>query len=595
MAGPFGTLDTPDTATPSRGLRLAVEGTARTGWFAAITSGPLSISNRETHLGKITLAFDLSASRALPVRVTVRSYDSERRPTGALETLVFPAAADFYQRHALDLSDFTPAASSASPFDPAAPFIGFEFALDSTEGWPAVARHELRLDNLHYATPAYYVAPSGDDAIHDGRSPATAFATPQRALDAARPGDIIVLLDGAYHAATPPTLREKEKPAVARFVRPGRPGAWITLKNHPGHHPRISARGRDGINISRPPADIPEADEKMSYVEVRGLHIRGNADTARAEFPEKIGTWAPETNAQGIVVNGRFTPHPGARGPGEIVHHIRLADNLVELCAGDGIYIEYADWLQVERNRVRDNCHVTIGYAPAGLAVMGYANFDASDDAYKMLLSANEASGNRLEVPNAPFGKRPRTGFFNGNGFLFDANAETPSKGRYLGRTLVQNNLAHHNGAAGLQIWGNHRMDVIHNTVYLNATVLPWGEVGFERSRDIRFVNNLVVARATNPLDTWQPHTHDRRAERVLRLNNLYWGGLRPPVAGVNDLVAEPRFLHASADPATADFRLQPDSPGLSAARWETFSPPVDFAGRRRPASSPADLGAFQH
>jgi len=226
---------------------------------------------------------------------------------------------------------------------------------------------------------------------------------------------------------------------------------------------------------------------------------------------------------------------------------------------------------------------------------MGFANFDTSDDTYKMLFAGNEASGNRLEVLNSPINKRPRTEFFNGNGFLFDANAETPSKGYYFGRTLVQNNLAHHNGAAGIQIWGNHRMDVIHNTVYQNATVLPWGEVGFERTRDIRFVNNVVVARATNPLDTWQPSVHDRWAERVLRLHNLYWGGVKAPVVGINDIVAEPRFINPSADPATADYRLHPASPGLAAARWETYSPAIDFAGRRRPANTPADLGAFQN
>ena len=50
-------------------------------------------------------------------------------------------------------------------------------ALGDEEG-KEVKTAEIRLDNVHYAKPAYYVSPKGSDAAN-GRSEKTAFATPQ--------------------------------------------------------------------------------------------------------------------------------------------------------------------------------------------------------------------------------------------------------------------------------------------------------------------------------------------------------------------------------------------------------------------------------
>ncbi len=587
MAGKFGTIDIPDSSEASGGLLLIVDKGAREGWSSSLKSGPLAVKNSEVNLGKLTLAFSLSATRALPIRVVIESFNDKQERTGGLAATIFPAAADFHQRYALDLSVMKTIGDGT--FDPAAPYVGFTFELSSENGWPAATRHELRLDNVHFAKPTWYVSSQGKDT-NDGRSEETAFANPQQAVEIAQPGDIIAVMDGTYsHAAG----RPKRTP-VAKFVRPGMPAGWITLKNYPGHKPVFSSHGQEAVNISWTRKGTPEEGQKLSYIEVRGLHVRGNGDTAKRDYPDEIATWSANTNSQGIVVNGRSTPHPGERTPGEIVHHIRLADNLVELCTSDGVYVEYADWLYVENNRIINNCWTTHGYAPAGMAVMGFANFDTADNIFKMLVSGNHVSGNRLEVMNQPFGKKPKTSFFNGNGLLFDANAESPSKGVYFGRTLVQNNLVYNNGAAGIQLWANHRMDIVNNTAYQNGTVLPWGQIGFERSRDVRLFNNIIVGREDTPLDTWFERM-DSGTSGIIRSNNLYWSGLLPNVVGINDIVADPQFVNPSSDPAVADFRLKPGSPALKAGRWELFSPIIDLDGRPRPAHASPDLGSFQH
>lgn len=324
----------------------------------------------------------------------------------------------------------------------------------------------------------------------------------------------------------------------------------------------------------------------LSYLEVRGLCVRGNGDTAREKYPAELGTSSLNTDSQGIVINGRTGPDSRPRLPTDLVHHIRLADNLVEFCTADGIYVEFCDWLSVENNRIENNCWTTAGYAPSGFALMGYANFDAQDNIFKILIAGNRASGNRLTVKNHFRGENPKTRYYNGNGFLLDANADKAVK--YLGRTLVQNNLAFNNGAGGIQCRGSHRLDVVNNTVSQNATVIPWGQVAFEYCRDVRLINNIIVAPPGLQLDTWFLGRADERTAGNVRINNLYWGGAHPNVSGVNDLKADPLFVSAN------EFSLQPISPAVTAGRWETFTPIVDLEGNPRPLNASPSAGAFQ-
>lgn len=91
-----GTIDIAGSRQPSLGLSSS----------SLISSGPLALRNTETNLGKLTLAFMLSASAARPVMVRVESFDTKKKRTGGLERTISPAAPDFYGRYALDLSGF---------------------------------------------------------------------------------------------------------------------------------------------------------------------------------------------------------------------------------------------------------------------------------------------------------------------------------------------------------------------------------------------------------------------------------------------------------------------------------------------------------
>ncbi|MDQ3815278.1 MAG: hypothetical protein M3347_15260, partial [Armatimonadota bacterium] len=286
--GPTGTIDEAKSTQASGGLLLSADGAPEGDKTARLASGPLPIRNTEKDLGKLTLAFSLSASMARPVVVHIESLDANKQRTGGLETTIYPAAPDFYQRYALDLSTMQPA--GAGLFQPADPFVQLGFEVG--HGWPAGAEHELRVDNVHFASPAFYVSPNGDDK-NDGRSETTAFANPQKAVDVAGPGDIILVMNGTYKPVS-------VQGGVASFQRGGTPAAWIVLKNYPQHKPLFFVTGAwAGVRVGRPkgaPSSAGQVWPTLCYIEVRGLHVRGEADVAKEKYPDLINKADPHTN-----------------------------------------------------------------------------------------------------------------------------------------------------------------------------------------------------------------------------------------------------------------------------------------------------------
>ncbi len=547
-----GTIDEAGSKEPSLGLRAN----------ATISSGPLAVKSGGADLEKLTLAFSLSASAALPVHVRIESYDAGKSRTGGLETVIYPAAPDFHQRYALDLASFKP--SGIGTFAPNASFVSFTFSIASTD-WKGVEKPEIRVDNLHYAKPAFYVSAEGSDN-DDGRSDKQPFATIQKALDESGPGDIIVLMNGSY-SATP------GQQSVAAFKQSGAPAAWISLKNHPGHKPVITPIGVwSGVMIRN---DVSE----LGWLEVRGLHIRGDADEAKTKYADAIGQVDPHTNGNGISTDGS----KGTLPP----HHLRFADNLVEYCAGAGIGTGESDWVTVEYNIVRNNCWWMI-YAGSGISLLGVANFDAVDNTYRDLIRNNIVSGNRCFVEWKKIGK-----ISDGNGIIIDTNHLPDEDKSHLGRTLIQNNLVFNNGGSGIHAFKSHRVDIINNTAYLNGASpeLRWGQIFFQRTDDGRMINNILWARNDQPVNTVGKGGDDKANTNIERSHNLYFNG-ENPIMGRSDRVRDPNFVNPSVDPAVAVFRLKPGSPARNAGTLEPFGPSLDIEGNRR-ADKP-DLGAYE-
>jgi hypothetical protein len=579
VVAPVGTIDTAGSVTPTGAVLLSVDSSAALGaWSAGAGSGLLAVANTEPDAARLTLAFTLSVSLARPVIVRVESFDATGARTGGLATIVYPAAADFYQRYAIDLGTMT--ASGAGAFQPLAPQFQFSFEIGSAVGgdsWPSAAGHEVRLDNFHFASPAYYVSAAGNDSANNGRTVATALRTPQRALDLAQPGDVILVMDGTYSGGLS---------SAASFRRAGAPAGWISLKNYPGHQPLLTSTGWNIVSITAGSAGAPSSLE-LAYLEVLGLHIRGEGDVAKQKYPDAMNQADSRTNSNGIAIDGRYMKN--------VPHHIRFADNLVEYCPGQGLGALEADWITIENNVSRYNCWTTI-YGTSGISTLGASNFDATVGNYKMLIRNNTCHRNETFEKWAALNR-----YSDGNGIIIDVNQKTSTNptGSFLGRTLVQNNLCYDNGGSGIHTVTASRVDIINNTAYLNSASvnLEYSQIFTYGSSDVRITNNILVAPIANLAAGERPEPVNQLGgvnTGVFFSNNLYFGGNLAPSLGPGDLIADPRFVSASRDPAVADFRLKDNSVAIDSGLAVAYAPRRDLAGSLRPQGAAPDRGAFE-
>ena len=617
--GDHGTIDVQTdvaangTDQNSKGILLTVNSSTAAGpWKARVNSGVLSLTTANTTItdpGLITLAFSLRASRANPVVVRLESYDAAGTTrTGGLSKLIYPASADYFQRFALDLSTMNP--DGTGTFVPTATKIAVTFELDSTaggDGWPNAANHTLRIDNLHYATPKYYVAASGGaDNTSGGRGTTAAlpFATPAYAVSQSSPGDIIVVRGGTYNGAV--NFRKFVSSAFVCIA--GEPDAWITLKNYPGEKPIIRHTQWGVITIGLGSTATPYTGPPAAYLEVRGLTVRGfstvdaNGDrnldpsVANPTLLSKLGPSFGETNCNGIYVEGRRMT--------QLLHDFRFADNIVENNSGGGISTHRADRILIENNISRNNAW-WCSYGPSGISTLLPADFENNGD-YRAVIQGNQTSGNETMFPWIADSK-----FSDGNGIIIDVNRNvevttSTTDPAYRARTLVQNNLTYNNGGSGIHAFNSQNVDIIHNTAWSNSASprLQYSQLYAGYSKNVRMSGNIIVApnNITGDASRNEAFTSNSNnvAGTVFFQNNLLFGlGNNVAVPNVAtftpNVTANPQFFAPARDERYASFKLRSASPGRNAAPAISYRSALDVTSRPRPLSlASPDHGAYQ-
>ena len=109
---------------------------------------------------------------------------------------------------------------------------------------------------------SYYVSNSLGDNSNSGTSENSPFQTINRAFDNLQPGDTINVMNGLYHSvdygtASPHATDGSQStnmnnPPAVIINKSGTQGNYITLRNLPGHKPKIKYDGRGGILINGP-------------------------------------------------------------------------------------------------------------------------------------------------------------------------------------------------------------------------------------------------------------------------------------------------------------------------------------------------------
>jgi parallel beta-helix repeat protein len=413
----------------------------------------------------------------------------------------------------------------------------------------------------------YYVDAS-KSASGNGLSEATAFKTLSEAANVTAAGDLVLVKDGTY--------------AAFQETTSGKDNGWITWRNFPNHKPMISFDGWQGIYI------------KGSYIEIDGFTVRGNNTNVTLAGALKqgkgcenaAGAYEPIYNGNGIYVDSRQTASNNPNG--EKYHHVSIKNCTVYECGGPGIGTIQADYITIENCKIYNNSWYSI-FGTSGISLYQNYNSDGSTDT-KNIIRNNIVYGNKMLVPWSSGGCR----FTDGNGIILDdfKNTQNGSTlGKYLGKTLIENNVVYNNGGRGIHAYLADNVTVVNNTCYQNCSTpeIDEGEITIygnsgNPSENCSVYNNILFARTGEKVNTVA------NVSNYVHKNNLYFNSEIGSQLGTIGKLGNPQFINH----ATGDFKLKTGSPAIDSGQSSLYIPKKDILGNTRPKGKEADCGAYE-
>jgi parallel beta-helix repeat protein len=413
----------------------------------------------------------------------------------------------------------------------------------------------------------YYVDASRT-ASGDGLTEATAFRSPSDAEKVTGPGDIVLVKNGTYGAFQETTS--------------GKSNAWITWRNFPNHKPLISFNGWQGIYI------------KGSYVEVDGFTVRGNNANVTLDAAlnqgkgcrNSGGSFEAIYNGNGIYVDSRKSESNNPTG--EQYHHVTIKNCTVYECGGPGIGTIQADYITIENCKIYNNSWYSL-FGTSGISLYQNYNSDAGQDV-KNVIRNNVVYGNKMLVPWV-FGNCK---FTDGNGIIIDdfKNTQNGSTlGRYIGKTLIENNVVYNNGGRGIHCFLSDNVLVINNICYQNCTTpeIEDGEITCigttgRDNQNCAAYNNILYAKGGEKVNS---------ANNIIFYtlkNNIYFNSENGSLLSTIGKSADPMFV----DPAKGDFRLKSGSLAIDFGISSLYFPKKDIEGKDRPKGKEVDCGAYE-
>jgi parallel beta-helix repeat protein len=421
------------------------------------------------------------------------------------------------------------------------------------------------------AGSTYYVALTGNDS-----NPGTLdrpWKTVQKGTRSLHPGDTVLIRGGVYAIGSNDDAIELPSGTPDRYVTlQAYPGESVTIQ---GNYPTLGDGNWNGINV-----------KGQSYIQIKGLTVR------------------------------RFHSALSCRAPG---HHIVVQANTFEYNSESGIASEGAvsgslrgcEYMTIIGNRIHDNGYYDNG-KPATGPYEGWSSgitmhpdgqpFAADNDYSKFhsIISGNVIYHN-YDGTGADSGEAPdnvnEPDHTDGNGIIVDRGANFPP-------ILIENNVVFDNGGRCIEPLDSENVWIIGNTCYGNGTDTLMAkearaEIGAGVMRkNVHILNNIAYGVGDVQL-TYFPGAS---AADVDMRNNVWFG--QPyretdSLYGVNYVRANPLFIHASADPNSADFHLQPNSPAINIGVNVPGLQFVDFDNKPRPQARPLgsgyDSGAYEY
>ncbi len=291
-----------------------------------------------------------------------------------------------------------------------------------------------------------------------------------------------------------------------------------------------------------------------------------------------------------VIIDGFDLSSTSDQGQGidfNWVHHATVRNCTIHDCPKSGIGIGMCDYLTFENNVVHDcSWGGPVGIYTSGISLWKLRPWDTAAGIH------NTVRGN-LVYHNYNNQSDPKRS--DGNGIIIDSTA-------FDRGTLVENNVVFNNGGGGILVDGGRNCIVRSNTLYQNGwdpnlhspqlyLVTVFWEKGQENTPCVnnQVYDNIIVPRPAQNGLAVKPDSINCTLS-----NNLRQDSLPTDFSGRNDVLADPLFVNASTDPATANFHLQGGSPAIRRAAAGR-GPSRDFDGVVRPARTSGDIGAFMY
>ncbi len=461
----------------------------------------------------------------------------------------------------------------------------------------------------------FYVSDSNGSDNNSGTLEAP-FKTINKGISMVSAGGTVYVMDGVYQNENygnvdPSTNTNMNNQHVVTINKSGSEGAYITLRNYPGHLPKIQFDGRGGIVISN----------NMNYIIVEGFEVEGpaqdiNYDMAEADRNYKIEMAEDEDDSTNY--NHSYFGGKGIWGGYGAHHNIIIRNNIVHDTCGSAIRFNDSDHILIENNIVYNSNWWTSSASSAIVLAESVAVSGDNTNDIKMIIRGNIVynNWNRIrfyvtQLPDNSGNNNPNYGTANFQS-IWDGQGiyVTRSDPDYNGTFLFENNLCLNNGKNGINFDHSHSASAIYqnNTLYYNGVheiiqdiseaegnpAHRGQKVGGIKANHVlnaTVVNNIIMTR-DNEFSALQ--LNNVYGSRVASDNIIVNGTYAWPATESNNLInVDPMFNSAPETvngPLTiegTDFSLTEGSPAINAGN-PSYSPTHDINGNPRPVAGSA-------
>ena len=461
----------------------------------------------------------------------------------------------------------------------------------------------------------FYVSDSNGSDNNSGtiESP---FKTINKGISMVNAGGTVYVMEGVYQnenygTVDPSTNTNMNNEHVVTINKSGTEGAYITLRNYPGHTPKIQFDGRGGIVISN----------DMNYIIVEGFEVEGPAqdidyDMAEADRNYKIEMAEDEDDSTNY--NHSYFGGKGIWGGYGAHHNIIIRNNIVHDTCGSAIRFNDSDHILIENNIVYNSNWWTSSASSAIVLAESIAVAGDNTNDIKMIIRGNIVynNWNRIrfyvtQLPDNSGNNNPNYGTANFQS-IWDGQGiyVTRSDPDYNGTFLFENNLCLNNGKNGINFDHSHSASAIYqnNTLYFNGVHEIIQDLSVAEGNPAHRGQKVGGIKANHVLNATVVNnimvTRDSEFS-ALQLNNVYGtrvatdniivnGTYAWPATESNNLInVDPMFISAPETvngPLTiegTDFSLTEDSPAINAGN-PSYSPTYDIEGNPRPVAGSA-------